>query len=104
MENIWGELKKIEAQAMQITSEAQNKANHIEEAAKQSAQKLIDDSKNNAEIEAQKLYDEAVAKAHKEHEEQLKATQVEINKLQLIAEKHMEQAVDIILKAELEEN
>lgn len=103
MENIWGELKKIEAQATQIISDAQNKANAIEEAAKQAAQKLVDDSKNNSEVEAQKLYSEAIAKAIEEREEQSKINQIEINRLKIIAEKHMDQAVDIILTAELEE-
>jgi len=103
MENIWGELKKVEAQATQIISDAQNKANAIEEAAKQAAQKLVDDSKNNSEVEAQKLYSEAIAKAIEEREEQSKINQIEINRLKIIAEKHMDQAVDIILTAELEE-
>ena len=103
MENIWGELKKVEAQATQIISDAQNKANDIEEAAKQAAQKLVDDSKNNSEVEAQKLYSEAIAKAIEEREEQSKINQIEINRLKIIAEKHMDQAVDIILTAELEE-
>jgi vacuolar-type H+-ATPase subunit H len=103
MENVWGELKKIEAQALQITSDAQDKAKQIVAMSKQDAQKLVNDSKINAEAEAQKLYTDAVAKATQEREEQLKLNQTEIKKLKLVAEQGMDQAVDLIVKAVLEE-
>jgi vacuolar-type H+-ATPase subunit H len=103
MENVWGELKKIEAQALQITSDAQDKAKQIVVVSKQDAQKLVEDSKVNSEAEAQKLYDEAVAKANQESEEQLRTNQVEIKKLTVAAEKNMDQAVNLIVNAVLEE-
>jgi len=104
MENVWSELKKIEAQAEQITSEAQIKAKQIAAMSQQQAQKLIDDSKVAAEAEAQKLYTQAVAQANEEREKQLKENQAEITKLKVNANKHMDQAVDTIVNAVLEEN
>ncbi len=104
MENVWGELKKIEAQAEQITSEAQSKAKQITATSKQQAQTLIDNSKVDAEAEAQKLHADAVAKANEEREKQLKANQAEIRKLKVNAEKHVDQAVKLIVNAVLEEN
>jgi vacuolar-type H+-ATPase subunit H len=104
MENVWDELKKIEAQALQITSDAQDKAKQLVVVSKQDAQKLVEDSKVNAEVEAQKLCAEAVAKANQEREEQLKVNQTEIKKLKVAAEKNMDQAVDLIVKAVLEAN
>ncbi|MCL2172708.1 MAG: hypothetical protein LBH62_00770 [Nitrososphaerota archaeon] len=104
MENVWGELKKIEAEALQITSDAQDKAKQIVAVSKQEAQKLVEDSKANAEAEAQRLYAQAVAKANVQREEQLRANQVEIKKLKVVAEQGMDQAVDFIVKAVLEAN
>jgi vacuolar-type H+-ATPase subunit H len=103
MENVWGELKKIEAQALQITSDAQDKAKQMAVVSKQDAQKLVDDSTVNAEAEAQKLYAEAIDKVNAEREEQLKLNQTEIKKLKVAAEKGMDQAVDLIVNAVLEE-
>lgn len=103
MENVWGELKKIEAQALQITSDAQDKAKQLVAGSKQDAQKLVDDSKVNSEVEAQKLFDEAVAKANQEREEQLGINHAEIKKLTIDAEKNVNQAVDLIVNAVLEE-
>ena len=56
MEKVWDELKKIEAQAEQISSDAQDKAKKISLLAKQDAEKLIANSKTYAEEESQKLY------------------------------------------------
>ena len=103
MENVWGELKKIEAQALQIISDAQDKAKQIVAMSKQDAQKIVDDCKVNAEAEAQKIYTEAVDKANQERDEQLKSNQIEIKKLKVVAEQGMDQAVDLIVKAVLEE-
>jgi len=103
MENVWGELKKIEAQALQITSDAQDKAKQIVAMSKQDAQKIVDDCKVSAEAEAKKLYTEAVDKANQGRDEQLKSNQIEIKKLKVVAEQGMDQAVDLIVKAVLEE-
>ena len=103
MENVWGELKKIEAQALQITFEAQDKAKQIVAVSKQDAQKLVEDNKVASELEAQKLYNEAVAKANQEREKQLELNQTEIKKLVVTAEKNMNQAVDLIANTVLEE-
>ena len=104
MENVWGELKKIEAQALQITSDAQDKAKQIVALSKQDAQKIVEDSKVNAETEAQKLYTEAVAKANVAREERLVVNQADIKKLKITAEQGMGQVVDLIVKAVLEAN
>ncbi|MCL2135867.1 MAG: hypothetical protein FWH37_10070 [Candidatus Bathyarchaeota archaeon] len=103
MENVWGELKKIETQALQISVDAQNKAKQMVAASKQDAQKLVEDNRVKAEAEAQQLYDQAIAKANKEREEQIIANQAEIKKLKADAEKHMDSSVDLIVKIMLEE-
>ncbi len=104
MENVWSELKKIEAQAEQITSEAQSKAKQIIATSQQDAQTLINTRKANAEVEAQKLYQNAVAQANEERETQLKENQAEITKLKTGAKKHIDQAVKVIVDAVLEAN
>ena len=57
MEKVWEELKKLEAKAEQIKSNAQNKAKEITVLAQQEAEKLVANSKTYAEEEAKQLYD-----------------------------------------------
>jgi vacuolar-type H+-ATPase subunit H len=103
MEKVWEELKKIEAQAEQIRSEAQEKAKNMTTLAQQNGEKLIANSQTYAEEEAQQLLASAVEKANRTRDEQLKANQAAAEKLKVQAEKHMEQAISRVVKAVIEE-
>jgi len=97
MEKVWGELKKIEAQAGQIKTEAQNRAKKITELAQQQAEQLIANSKTYAQEEAQQLYNNTIEEANRNRDEQLKAHQEATEKLKVQAEKRMNQAVSTIV-------
>jgi vacuolar-type H+-ATPase subunit H len=73
MERVWDELKKIEAQAEQIQSDALDRAKKTVLLAKQDAEKLVENSKTYAEAESQKLYAKAIEEANQEREKNLKA-------------------------------
>jgi vacuolar-type H+-ATPase subunit H len=103
MEKVWEELKKIEAQAEQIRSEAQEKAKNVMTLAQQNGEKLIANSQIYAEEEAQQLFKSAVEEANRRRDEQLKANQAAAEKLKVQAEKHMEQAISKVVKAVIEE-
>jgi vacuolar-type H+-ATPase subunit H len=103
MEKVWEELKKIEAQAEQIRSEAQEKAKDMTALAQQNGGKLIANCQTYAEEEAQQLFTSAVEEANRRRDEQLKANQAAAEKLKVQAEKHMEQAISKVVKAVLEE-
>jgi len=103
MEKVWEELKKIEAQAEQIRSEAQEKAQNMTTLAQQNGEKLIANSQTYAEEEAQQLFKSAVEEANRRRDEQLKANQAVAEKLKVQAEKHMEQAISKVVKAVIEE-
>jgi len=101
MEKVWDELKKIEAQAEQIRSEAQDEAKKISALAEQEAEKLVANSKVYGEEEAQQLYDSAIREANRNCEEQLKANQEVSAVLRAQAERQLEQAVALIVKTVL---
>lgn len=103
MEKAWEELKKIEAKAEQIRSEAQNNAAEISALAHKEAEELFVNSKTYAEEEAQQLYEGTVKEANCSREEQLKANQKAIEKLRGQAEKRMEQASSAVVDAVLGE-
>ncbi|MGD0644773.1 MAG: hypothetical protein ABSA75_07700 [Candidatus Bathyarchaeia archaeon] len=103
MEKVWEELKKIEAQAEQIRSEAQNRAKKMIALAQQQAEELIANSKKYAEEEAQQLYKSTIQEANRINDEQLKANQEATEKLRMHAEKRMEQAATATVNAVLEE-
>jgi len=104
MEKVWEELKKIEAQAEQIRSEAQNKANGITSLAEQEAEKLIENGKKYAEEEAKILLDNAIQEANRHRDEQLKVNKETAEELKEQADKHMDQAVENVVNVVLEEN
>ena len=54
--NVWDELKKIEAKAEQIRTEAQSTAKSISDLAKQDGEKLIANSQIYADEKRQQLY------------------------------------------------
>lgn len=73
MEKVWYELKKIEAQAEQIRSEAQDGAKEMIALALQKAKKLIANGNACGEEEAHQLYTSTIQEINRNREEQLKA-------------------------------
>jgi len=103
MEKVWDELKKIEAQAEQIHNEAQDRAKKMALFAKQDAEKLVENSKNYAEAESQKLYAKAIEEANQERFELLKANEETARIMKSKAEKSMNKAVLLVVNAVLED-
>ena len=103
MEKVWNELKKIEAQAEQIRSEAQDEAKKMTALAQQEAEKLIANGKTYGEEETQQLYTSTIQEANRNREEQLKANQEARANLRAQAEKQLEQAVSTVVNAVLGE-
>jgi vacuolar-type H+-ATPase subunit E/Vma4 len=103
MEKVWNELKKIDAKAGQIQSEATNKAKKLTDLSHQEAEKLIANSKTYAEEEGQLLYDSTIQEANRNSDDQLKANQGAAEKLKAKAEKRMDRASSAVVKAVLEE-
>lgn len=104
MEKVWEELKKIEAQAEKIRSDAQNKAKEITSLSQQQSEKLAADTKTYAQEEAQKLYKSKIEEANRKSEGQLKANGETAERLKAQAEKRMEKASAKIVDAVLGEN
>lgn len=96
MEKVWNELKKVEAQANQIQSEAQEKAKEIITLSQKQSELLIANSKTYGEEEAQQFYKSAIDQANRTRDEQLKANQETIEKLRVNAEKRMADAAILI--------
>ena len=103
MENLWGELKKIDTQANKIKSDAQDKAKRVTLLAKSDAEKLIANSITYAEEESQNLYLKNIQEANRERDENLKINQNTALKLKAQAEMRMDQAVLAVVNAVLEE-
>ena len=103
MEKVWAELKKIEAEAEQIRSEAQNKSKEITTLAQQEAENLQADGKTYAEQEAKQLYTNTINEANRKRDEQLKANQEATEKIRAQAEKRMDQAALAIVNSVLGE-
>ena len=103
MEKVWDELKKIEAQAEQIRSEAQNDGRRLINLAQEEAEKLIGNSKAYAEEESQHLYDATLEKANRNRDEKIKANKDVMEKLRAQSEERMEQASSAVVKSVLGE-
>ena len=103
MERVWGELKKIDAQANKIKSDAQDKAKKVTLLAKSNAEKLIINSRTYAEEESEKLHSETIQEANQERDKHLEINQKTAEKLKAQAEKNMDHAVLAIYDAVLEE-
>ena len=103
MEKVWDELKKIEAQAVQIQKDAQDRAKKMVLLAKQDTEKLVENSKTYAEAESQKLYAKAIEEANLERDEHLKANEEAAGNLKSKAEKRMDKAVLVVVNAVLED-
>ena len=103
MEKVWEELKRIEAQAELIRSEAQEKGKKINILAKQKAEELVTNGKIYAQEEAGKVVNGAVQEANVERDARLKANIKEAETLRLQAEKRMDQAAEKVLATVLGE-
>ena len=103
MEKVWDELKKIEAQAEQIQSDAQDRAKKMSLLAKQDAEKLVENSRIYSEEESQRLYATAIEEANQERDERLKLNQEAAGELKAKAEKHMDKAVLAVVNVLLED-
>lgn len=103
MEKVWEELKKIDAQAEQIRSEAQTDAKEITSLAQKEAEALIADSKNYAQQEAQHLYTSGVSEANRSRDQQLEANQKTTEKLIKQGQQRMKKASLTIVTAVLGE-
>ena len=93
MEKVWDELKKIEAEAEKIRSDAQEKAQKMTALAQLNSEKLIANSQVYAEEEGQRLYASTVEEANSRRDEQLKANQKATEKLKVQARKRLEPAI-----------
>ncbi len=103
MEKVWDELKKIEAQAEAIRSEAQNNAKEITAFAQQEAEKLQTNSKAYAEQEAQQIYNDALAEANRNRELELQVNKETTERLVQHARQRMEKAKRVIVASVLGE-
>jgi F0F1-type ATP synthase membrane subunit b/b' len=104
MEKVWDELKRIELQAEAIRSEALNKSTLIINLAKKDGEQLVTKARTYAEEDSQQFYDNSLQEAGTVYEEKLKASEEVGKKLLLQAEKHVEQCVEIIVKAVIGES
>jgi vacuolar-type H+-ATPase subunit H len=101
MEKVWEELKKIEAQAEQIRTEAQDKGKEINKLAKQEAEKLLANSKAYAQEDAEKIVTLAITDANHDREKQLQENEQAVRNLKEAAEKRLDKAEAIIVDAVL---
>ncbi len=99
MEKVWSELKKIEAKAEEIRSEATAKAKQIGNLSQQEAEELIATSKSYADEEAKALVAKAAKEAAIAGKERMRNAKKETKKLRLQASENMEKAVDLIVQA-----
>ena len=103
MEKVWEELKKIETQAEQIRSEAQDKSKQITDIAKQEAEGLLANAKSYAQEEAEQLLSNTTAEANHNREETIKLNSDATDKLTLQAQKRLDRASEAIVNAVLGE-
>jgi hypothetical protein len=104
MEKIWDELKKIEAQAEKILSEAQTKSTELISLSKKESEQLVVKAKIYAEEDSQEFYLRAIQEANQAYQEKLKIGKENGEKLIAQAEKRADKCVDIIVKAVMGEN
>lgn len=103
MEKVWEELKKIDAQAEQIRSEAQTDAKEITRLAQKETDELLAKSRNYAQQEIQALYESAVSESNRNREQQLTENQQTTENLRKQAQKRMDKAAVAIVTAVLGE-
>ena len=99
MEKVWEELKKIEAEAEKIRSDAQQKSQDITALAQLNSEKLVANSRTYADEEGQQLFVGTVEEANRKRDEQLKANQIATEQLKVQARKRMELAIGKVVHA-----
>jgi vacuolar-type H+-ATPase subunit H len=99
MEKVWEELKKIDAQAEKIRSEAQNKAKEIISLSQKESEEFLVNSKIYSQQEAQQLYEETVEEANRRGDQQLETNRKATEHLSEQAQKRMEKASSTIVSA-----
>ncbi len=103
MHKVWEELKNIEAQADQIQSDAKEKARQITVQAQKDAQTLLASSKTYGAEESKNRFDAAIAEANAQRKRQLDDAEKDAERLRMQAEKRMDQAVENVVEAVLQE-
>jgi flagellar biosynthesis/type III secretory pathway protein FliH len=103
MEKVWEELKKIDAQAEQIRSEAQINTKELARLVQKETQELLTNGKTYAQQEAQELYEKKASEANQNRQKQLKENQQTIKKLNEKAQQRMEKAALTVVSSVLEE-
>ncbi|MCW3996606.1 MAG: hypothetical protein NWE98_10740 [Candidatus Bathyarchaeota archaeon] len=104
MEKVWEELKKIETQAQEIRVEAQEKSKQITTTVQDEAEKLVANAKSYAEQDAQQHYDWVVREAKRLQQEALIAIEKANKRLQQQAQRHLDEAAELIVQAVLGES
>ncbi len=104
MERVWEELRRIEAQAEQIRSEAQTKAKEIVNVAKQEAEQLLATSKTYAEKQGHDLKQRQIQEANKSRAAKLKASDENLDEIERVARKRMPVAEQAVVDAVLGKN
>jgi vacuolar-type H+-ATPase subunit H len=105
MEQVWDELKKIEAQAQQIRSEAQIRSKQLTDFADQRTDQLIAHAKTYAEQDTTSHYEAAMQEATHKHDTQLEQSKQSVAAVQAQAQNRLNEAVRLVVKAVLgEEN
>jgi hypothetical protein len=97
MEKVWEELKKIDAQAEQIRSEAQTDAKEIAILAQKETEALLLSSKTYAQQETETFYEGAILEANRTRQDQLKANRQTTENLSKQAQKRMDTAASAIV-------
>ncbi len=104
MERVWAELRRIEAQADQIRSEAQTKAKEMVNVAKQEAEQLLATSKTYAEKQGHDLKQREIREANKSRVAKLKASDENLDEVERVARKRMPVAEQAVVDAVLGKN
>ncbi len=96
MEKVWGELKKIEAKAEQIKTEANERSTQIFTIAEQKSEQLIASAKVFASEESEKQREVILKQAQETHDQKIIENQQKIKKITEGAQSNMEKAVSKI--------
>ncbi len=99
MEKVWEELQKIEVQAEQVRNEAEKDAKEITSLSIQEANKLLENSKNYAQQEAQQLYTDKIEQAKRDRDQRLKVNKDDMEKLVEQAKQRIDAASSKIVAA-----
>ncbi len=99
MEKVWGELRKIEAKAEQIKTEANERSSQITNIAERKSEQLIASAKVFASEEAEKQREAILKQAQEIHDHKIIENQQKTKKITECAQRNMEKAVRKIIDA-----